>query len=79
MLENYFDLEELIEIKIFDIILENADDQRAHLHHPENGSLFVMAHNATSDLTYCKVDLPFSQVDLHITIPPNPKYKDVLT
>ena len=79
MLKNYFIFKELINLKIFDITLENDDDQRAYLHHPENGYLFVMAHNTTSNLTYCKVDLPFSQVDLHITIPPNPKYNDVLT
>ena len=60
---------------------EITKDITALYHNPFAGSDLVMSHGSSSDLTFCKLDIPFldAQVTfLHVTFPSNPRYPDVV-
>lgn len=58
--------------------VDMTDDKRTYDDYPEIGAPLVMSHGSTTNLTKCKVAVPFSDDDLHITIPTNQFYKDVV-
>ena len=53
--------------------------ERNHEHNAVNGTYLILSHVTKQDLTFCKVDTPFAQDPLHITIPTNHRYHDILS
>ena len=60
------------------LYIGNIHDKTTYDHYPKNGARLVMSHNFASNLTFCKVDVPFDDHDLHIRIPPDSLIDDVV-
>ena len=54
----------------------SSDHKGIQQHLVDSGNDVVISHSSLTDVTFCRVDVPFFSDPLHITLPTDPRYID---
>ena len=54
----------------------SSDHKGIQQHLIDSGNDIVISHSSLTDVTFCRVDVPFLSDPLHITLPTDPRYID---
>ena len=62
---------------VYPVLVSGSSDHKGvEQHLVDSGNDIIISQSSLTDVTFCRVDVPFFLVPLHITIPTDPRYID---